>query len=253
MNQWFRFYHEALDDPKVQTLDAETFRDWVNLLCLCCRHGGELPKTTEDIAFALRRSLIGCQSVLDRLAIAGLIDRCKGGPNGMFYAIHGWEKRQYKSDSSTDRVKRYRERSKNVSETPPDTDTDTDTEREEKLVAPLPPSAEKKKATEGKTGSRLPPDWHPSEEEQGFAIQNGVSPRSEAEKFRDYWTAQPGAKGRKTDWSATWRNWVRRAAETNKARPGMSGSKDDNSWLFTTAPKQTVGPKPATPDDVIEF
>jgi hypothetical protein len=28
-------------------------------------------------------------------------------------------------------------------------------------------------------------------------------------RFRDYWIAQPGAKGRKIDWSATWRNWVR--------------------------------------------
>jgi hypothetical protein len=28
-------------------------------------------------------------------------------------------------------------------------------------------------------------------------------------RFRDYWIAQPGAKGRKLDWFATWRNWVR--------------------------------------------
>ncbi|WP_424807696.1 hypothetical protein [Rhodococcus sp. 27YEA15] len=36
--------------------------------------------------------------------------------------------------------------------------------------------------------------------------------------FRDYWIAQPGAKGVKLDWDATWRNWVRRARPT--ARPG---------------------------------
>ena len=42
--------------------------------------------------------------------------------------------------------------------------------------------------------------------------------------FRDYWIAQPGQKGVKTDWTATWRNWVRRqqaplktAQERNKA------------------------------------
>lgn len=28
--------------------------------------------------------------------------------------------------------------------------------------------------------------------------------------FRDYWIAKPGAMGLKTDWRATWRNWVRR-------------------------------------------
>jgi len=30
-----------------------------------------------------------------------------------------------------------------------------------------------------------------------------------ADGFRDYWIAQGGAKGRKADWDATWRNWVR--------------------------------------------
>lgn len=34
---------------------------------------------------------------------------------------------------------------------------------------------------------------------------------NEALVFRDYWMATPGAKGRKTDWLATWRNWMRRA------------------------------------------
>lgn len=131
--QWFRFYHEALDDPKVQTLDAETFRDWVNLLCLCCRMNGELPKSVDQIAFVLRRSPDGCLTVLSRLADAGLLDRRNGGPNGMHYAIHAWDKRQYKSDTSTDRVKRFRERSKdvtgNVSVTPPDTETETEERR----------------------------------------------------------------------------------------------------------------------------
>jgi len=36
-----------------------------------------------------------------------------------------WDKRQFKSDDSYSRVKRFR----NVTETPPDTDTDTDTEK----------------------------------------------------------------------------------------------------------------------------
>lgn len=141
--QWFRFYHEALDDPKVQTLDAETFRDWVNLLCLCCRMNGELPKAVEQIAFVLRRSPDACLTVLSRLADAGLLDRRNGGPNGMHYAIHAWDKRQYKSDTSTDRVKRFRERYKDVSETvtvtPPDTETETETDKKIKNT-PLPPS-----------------------------------------------------------------------------------------------------------------
>ena len=51
-------------------------------------------------------------------------------------STHGWEKRQFKSDTSTDRVKRFRQRSSNVAVTvdvtAPDTDTDTDTETDTK-------------------------------------------------------------------------------------------------------------------------
>jgi len=42
--------------------------------------------------------------------------------------------------------------------------------------------------------------------------------RQIAEQFKDYWIAQPGQKGVKLDWSATWRNWVRNSKAT-KANP----------------------------------
>lgn len=125
MSRWFRFYAEALDDPKVQRLDGETFKAWVNLLCLAARNDGYLPEK-DDIAFALRMDNIAAGSVLDRLRIGGLIDTVKGGPNGSRIAPHGWHKRQYKSDTSTERVKRFRQRSKTVTETPPDTETETE-------------------------------------------------------------------------------------------------------------------------------
>ncbi len=35
----------------------------------------------------------------------------------------------------------------------------------------------------------------------------------ETPKFLDYWSAKPGANGVKLDWVATWRNWMRTAAE----------------------------------------
>jgi len=40
-----------------------------------------------------------------------------------------------------------------------------------------------------------------------------------ADQFKDYWIAQPGQKGVKLDWEATWRNWVRNtnAPKTNPA------------------------------------
>lgn len=62
-------------------------------------------------------------------------------------------------------------------------------------------------------GTRLPPDWQPSEADLEFARTErpDLDVKAEAAKFRDYWHAVPGADGRKADWPATWRNWIRRA------------------------------------------
>ena len=61
--------------------------------------------------------------------------------------------------------------------------------------------------------TRLPTDWQPTTSHIAFADNLGLDGLAIAEKFRDYWIAVAGAKGRKTDWDATWRNWVRREHE----------------------------------------
>jgi hypothetical protein len=61
-------------------------------------------------------------------------------------------------------------------------------------------------------GSRLPDDWTPDSGGYAFAIAQGMTDEEtsrEADQFRDYWRAKPGAGGRKLDWAATWRNWCR--------------------------------------------
>ena len=78
-------------------------------------------------------------------------------------------------------------------------------------------------------GARLPADWSPTEDDRAFAASLGVAVEREAASFRDYWTSKPGADGRKTNWSATWRNWVRRTSE-RKASNG-SGSRDRNGFI----------------------
>ena len=53
-----------------------------------------------------------------------------------------------------------------------------------------------------------------------WALTSGLSPpeiNREMQKFCDYWKAQPGQKGVKLDWPATWRNWVRRVIEAKEA------------------------------------
>lgn len=72
------------------------------------------------------------------------------------------------------------------------------------------------------SGSRLPPDWNPSEAELEFArtARPDLDLQAEVEKFRDYWHGVAGAAARKADWPATWRNWIRRAAAP-KPTPGQ--------------------------------
>lgn len=69
------------------------------------------------------------------------------------------------------------------------------------------------------SGSRLPADWGPSADDIAFAERErpDVDWWAEAEKFRDYWHGIPGAKGRKSDWPGTWRNWIRRADSKRQA------------------------------------
>lgn len=98
---------------------------------------------------------------------------------------------------------------------------------EGKEPPPTPNGVGAPKGAETARGCRLPEDWTPP---AGLiAIEFGLSHERyavEVERFRDYWRSVPGAKGRKADWPATWRNWLRRAAE-NSPRKAHDRSHDD--------------------------
>jgi hypothetical protein len=78
-------------------------------------------------------------------------------------------------------------------------------------------------------GTRLPADWEPSNEERDFALALGIDPGREAATFRDYWHGKPGAAGRKSNWTATWRNWVRRTSERRTTHG--TGSRERNGFI----------------------
>lgn len=115
LGHWFRFYDCALEDPKVQRLPAGLFKFWINVLCLASKHGGVLPPV-DDVSFALRSTAQSTQDSLESLSAAGLLEETTEG-----LIPHNWQGRQFKSDVSTERVKRFRKRQGNVSETPPET------------------------------------------------------------------------------------------------------------------------------------
>jgi hypothetical protein len=109
MSRWFRLDDDVIHDRKVQDLPPATFKGWINILCIASKHSGILPDT-DDIAFALRLSPPKTSQLLQDLSVAGLLDRSANGK----LSPHNWEKRQHKSDVSTDRVHAFRERQKNA-------------------------------------------------------------------------------------------------------------------------------------------
>ena len=65
-------------------------------------------------------------------------------------------------------------------------------------------------------GTRIPEGFAITDSMAAWAAEKippDVDLLEETQRFRDYWTAIPGARGVKLDWEATWRNWMRKAAE----------------------------------------
>lgn len=116
--KWFRLYAEMLHDPTIQLLDEALRWRFVALLCLKCN----VSETLHDshIIYSLRINKRQWAITKKAFIDAGLIDELNN--------IINWEKRQYISDNSTERVKKHRElkRFNSVTVTPPDTDPDTD-------------------------------------------------------------------------------------------------------------------------------
>jgi len=119
MSRWFRFYAEAMRNPKVIRLSDADFRLWMKLLSIASENDGIVPEIG-DLKLVLNARLDHLLGALKRLISGGLIDPLEVG-----YKPHGWEKYQYKSDTSNERVAKHRAKG-NVTVTPPDTEAETE-------------------------------------------------------------------------------------------------------------------------------
>ena len=140
-NQWFRLYHEFATDPKIQMMSEADQRRFIMLLCIYCSNDCETLHD-DEVTFMLRVTQDEWKATKQLFIEKNLIDE-NGKPTA-------WDKRQFVSDSSTERVARHREKKKkqcNVTVTPPDTDTDTDTDKDKGVstvskTKPIPPYLE---------------------------------------------------------------------------------------------------------------
>jgi hypothetical protein len=217
MSRWFRHYAGMARDDKLVRIAIRTKQTiervvwvWSAILESAAERddSGTYEIDTAEIAYFLRADEPDVQSIVRALADANHLDSA---------VVVKWGSRQFQSDRSAERQARYRERKKTeIPETGPDqlsrdgqvtspsrhrdapeTETYTDTELEKKKV---------------RRATRIPDGFKPDLE---WAVNLGLTPSqasSEASKFRDYWVGK-GANATKTDWPATWRNWVRTAAE----------------------------------------
>ncbi len=184
---WFRLYTEFASDPKVQLLDETLQRRFIMLLCLA--GAGVTPtNSVSEVDFLLRIGVSECERTRSILVSKGLIDET--------WFPRKWKKRQFESDISTERVKRFRQRSKAVA------DTVTET-----------PSEQSRTEQSQKRATRIPEDFVLTDDRRLVAEAERLPAERTFEKFSDYWRAASGSKARKPDWDATWRNRCRHEGE----------------------------------------
>lgn len=222
---WFRLYHEIATDPVVKLLAFDDQRHFIWSLCM--KASGLLdrefptPQLRERaIAGYLGVSLSTADEARRRLLEVGLIDEAWHPVN--------WEKRQMRSDSSTERVRAHRERRRQeaaeaarggetqVKRYSNGLEGEGETEKE---IPPQPaagppqgsPPAEqaagRKGRTEIATATRLPADFELTPERRQVAQAEGLDPDRVFQKFTAHYRSVAGARGRKADWDAAWVAW----------------------------------------------
>src|SRR4051812_41553331 len=99
---WFRMYAEFATDPKVHMMTEANQRRLTILLCLRCN--GDVTLQDDAVAFQLRISSEEWQVSKAEFVQRSFIDQSN--------RILNWDKRQYRSDPSAERVRKHREAKK---------------------------------------------------------------------------------------------------------------------------------------------
>lgn len=111
---WLRLDEHLPENDKIRTLmrPEKVLSDfWILSLCIAKEFDGRFTNM-KRFAFRMRIPETRVQFQCERLVTMNLMEKNDG-----VYSIHDWDQWQYKSDLSTERVKRHRERSRNGTET----------------------------------------------------------------------------------------------------------------------------------------
>jgi hypothetical protein len=199
---WFRMYHEFAGDPVMQGLAFEDQRHYVMVLCFKASGLLDREMPSVDIRHAVICKALGLDVLAGsearrRLSAFGLVDED--------WQPSAWDRRQFKSDVSTGRVQKYRERSSSESSEEELIPLKTDTERN--VSSNVSETFHKPKA---KRATGIPEDFGLTDERTKYAadrLPNVDAPELLA-SFRDHHSSK-GTVAK--DWDASWRTWVRNA------------------------------------------
>jgi len=218
MTHWWRAYDHSVDNAKLQRLPGDLFKAWYNLCCLASANAGQLPRLS-DIAFKLRVSETKAGNVIETLRKLRLVD----GETGAF-RMHDWEEYQYKSDVSTERVKQFRERKRNVSSPVSETLEETASDCLLKRSGSVSVSSSSattldleevkvEQASGRKRKISLPPDFVPDRE---FPRSKGWSEERIDQQIQAFFDYARTHNRQYADWQAAWRNWIRSPYQTQE-------------------------------------
>ena len=125
-------------------------------------------------------------------------------------------KRKQEADRKATETQQPVEQKSNTGSTEgqPYTNTDTNTDTNKEL----------------KRGTRLQTTFVVTDEMIAWAKEKHplVDIDTQTDAFIDYWTSVPGQKGVKSDWVATWRNWIRNSRPSLPTKPAI----DPDWWMY---------------------
>lgn len=241
---WFKVDDGFWSHPKVLTLSDAAVALWLKAGTYSCQH------LTDGRVMSSMLRLLGSEEAAQELVDVGLWKTVKDG-----YRFHDWDEYQETSTEVKQRREQARERQRRRraarnGHADVTRDTPRDSQRSSQEVStpdptrpdptrpiednpPLSPQG----GTRARQAIELPDGWMPQDrtvtqirEEDPRATDDFLT--REHRKFSDYWAGVGGQRGRKKDWDATWRNWMRRALETQPAtRPTDTMTAPDRKIL----------------------
>ena len=230
MMEWLRLYNEIIDDPKIAKMSDHQYRCFTYLLCIANTQDerGIIPLDIAEISWRIRMSAEDVQDTMSKLIELNIITNINDS-----YIFINWSKRQFNSDDINSRVKRSREKGRNVTGNVTcnvrDTDTDTDTEKiqiQRKSITQK--SKERKKP--------LPPDFEISDAVKKWAAKKGYTNLGE---HLESFISKCKANGYLyIDWDAAFMN----AIHDNWAKIGENGNGNrQGTFRSQQTPTQKTG------------